>query len=59
MQKIKSWVSANKLKFNDNKTELMFSGKKTTKSATIDDITVNNNVIQRSKGVRNLGFYLD
>ena len=36
----------------------LFSGKK-TKSATIDDITINNNVIQRSKSVRNLRFYLD
>ena len=36
----------------------LFSGKK-TKSATIDDITINNNVIKRSKSVRNLGFYLD
>ena len=24
-----------------------------------DDITINNNVVQRSKSVRNLGFYLD
>ena len=51
----------------------LLSGKK-KKSATIDDITINNNVIQRSKSititinnnviqglksVRNLGFYLD
>ena len=36
----------------------LFSGKK-TKSATIDDITINNNVIKRSKSVRKLSFYLD
>ena len=47
MQKIKSWMSANKLKFNDDKT------------ATIDDIKINNNVIKRSKSARNFGFYLD
>ena len=58
MQKFKSWMSANKLKFNDDKTELIVFMTK-TKSATIDDITINNNVIQRSKSVRNLGFYLD
>ena len=58
MQKIKSWVSANKLKFNDDKTELIVF-RKNAKSATIGDITINNNVIQRSKSVRNLGFYLD
>ena len=58
MQKIKSWMSANKLKFIDDKTELIIFRKK-TKSATIDDITINNNVIQRSKSVRNSGFYLD
>ena len=57
MQKIKSWMSANKLKFNDDKTELIVFRKK--KSATIDDITINNNVIQTSKSVINLGFYLD
>ena len=59
IQKIQSWMSANKLKFNDDKTELIVFRKKKTKSATIDDITINNNVIQRSKSVRNLGFYLD
>ena len=60
MQKIKSWMSANKLKFNDDKTELIvFREKTTTKSATIVDITININVIQRSKSGRNLGFYSD
>ena len=59
MQKIKSWMSANKLKFNDDKSELIVFRKKKKKSATIDDITINNNVIQRPKSVRNLGFYLD
>ena len=46
MQKMKSWISANKLKFNEDKTELIVFRKR-TKSATIDDITINNNVIQR------------
>ena len=58
MKKIKSWMSANKLKFNDDKTELIVFRNK-TKSATINDVTINDNVIQRSKSVRNLGFYLD
>ena len=45
---------------NDDKTELIFfSEEKKNKSATIADITTNNNVIQRSKNVRNLDFYLD
>ena len=72
MQKIKSWMSANKFKFNGDKTELIAFRKK--KSATIDDITINNNVIQRLKSITitinnnviqglksvgNLGFYLD
>ena len=59
MQKIKSWMSANKLKFNNDKTELIVFRKKKTKSATIDDIAINNNVIQGSNSVRTLGFYLE
>ena len=55
MQKIKSWMLANKLKFNDDKTELIVFRKK-TKSATIDDITINNNVFQRSKVSEIWGF---
>ena len=58
MQKIKSWMSATKLKFNDDKTELIVFRNK-TKSATIDDNTIKKNVIKRSNSVRNWGFHLD
>ena len=46
---------------NNDKTELIVFRKKKqkTKSATIDDIMFNNSVIQRSRSVRNSGFYLD
>jgi hypothetical protein len=55
---IKSWMSSNKLKLNDDKTELIVFKKKSTKRI-LNEISINDNVICASPCVRNLGLFLD
>ena len=58
---IKAWVTANMLKLNDNKTELMLATSKRTKhfrNLPIS-ITIGNAQIPLRQSVKNLGFTLD
>ena len=58
---VKAWVTANMLKLNDNKTELMLVTSKSTKHlhSLPTSITVGNALIPLKKSVKNLGFSLD
>ena len=58
---VKAWASANMLKLNDNKTELMLVTSKRTKHlhSLPTSITIGNAQIPFKKSVKNLGFTLD
>ena len=58
---VKAWASANMLKLNDKKTELMLVTSKTTKHlhSLPTSITMGNAQIPFKKSVKNLGFALD
>ena len=58
---VKAWATANILKFNDNKTELMLVTSKRTKHlhSLPTSITIGNAQIPFKKSVKNLGFTLD
>ena len=58
---VKAWATANMLKLNDNKTELMLFTSKRTKHlhSLPTSITVGNAQIPFNKSVKNLGFTLD
>ena len=58
---IKAWATANMLKLNDNKTELMLVTSKVTKHLhnLPTSITVGNAQITYKQSVKNLGFTLD
>ena len=58
---VKAWATANMLKLNDNKTELMLVTSKRTKHLHIlpTSITIGNAQIPFKKYVKNLGFTLD
>ena len=55
---VKIWMTDNKLKLNDDKTELIIFKKKGTETF-INQIKINDNVIYTSPIVRNLGFHFD
>ena len=58
---VKAWATANMLKLNDNKTELMLVTSKRTKHlhSLHTSITIGNAQIPLKKSVKNLGFTLD
>ena len=58
---VKAWATANMLKLNDNKTELMLVTSKRTKHlhSLPTSITIGNAQILFKKSVKNLGFSLD
>ena len=58
---VKAWATANMLKLNDNKTELMLVTSKTTMHlhSLPTSITIGNAQIPYKKSVKNLGFTLD
>ena len=58
---VKAWATANMLKLNDNKTELMLVTSKKTKHlhSLPTSITIGNAQISFKKSVKNLGFTLD
>ena len=58
---VKAWATANMLKLNDNKTDLMFVISKRTKHlhSLPTSITMGNAQIPLKKYVKNLGFTLD
>ena len=58
---VKAWATANMLKLNDNKTELMLVTSKRTKHhhSLPTSITIGNSQIPFKKSVKNLGFTLD
>ena len=58
---VKAWATANMLKLNDNKTELMLVTSKRTKHlhSRPTSITIGNAQIPFKKSVKNLGFTLD
>ena len=58
---VKAWATANMLKLNDNKTELMLVTSKRTKHlhSLPTSITIGNAQIPFKKSVKNLGFALD
>ena len=57
----KAWATANMLKLNDNKTELMLVTSKRTKHlhSLLTSITIGNAQVPFKKSVKNLGFTLD
>ena len=61
MSDVKAWATANMLKLNDNKTELMLVTSKRTKHlhSLPTSITLGNAQIPFKKSVKNLGFTLD
>ena len=58
---VKAWATANMLRLNDNKTELMLVTSKRTKhlNSLPTSITIDNAQIHFKKSVKNLGFTLD
>ena len=58
---VKAWATANMLKLNDNKTELMLISSKRTKHlhSLPTSITISNAQVPFKKSVKNLGFTLD
>ena len=58
---VKAWATANMLKFNDNKTELMLVTSKRTKHLhnLHTSITIGNAQIPLKQSVKNLGLTLD
>ena len=58
---VKAWATANMLRLNDNKTELMLVTSKRTKHlhSLPTSITIGNAQIPFKKSVKNLGFTLD
>ena len=57
---IKSWMSKNKLKLNDDKTELLIvSSKNAQNKIQNKTIQIGSSTISASTNVRNLGIYLD
>ena len=61
MSDVEAWATANMLKLNDNKTELMFVSSKRTKHLhnLPTSITIGNAQIPFKQSVKNLGFTLD
>ncbi len=56
---IKSWLTSNKLKFNDSKTEVLSFSSRFLSSDAIDSITVGSSTIVPSPEARNLGVAFD
>ena len=56
---IKSWMSTNKLKLNDDKTEVILFKPPRSGSCDIDSITIGKTDINKSNVVKNLGVKLD
>ena len=58
---VKAWATANTLKLNDNKTELMLVTSRRTKHlhSLPTSVTIGNSQIPFKKSVKNLGFTLD
>ena len=58
---VKAWATANMLKLNDNKTELMlFTSKRTMHFHNLPiSITIGNAQVPLKQSVKNLGFTLD
>ena len=61
MRDVKAWATANMLKLNDNKTELMLVTSKRTKHLhnLPTSITIGNDLIPFKQSVKNLGFTFD
>ena len=56
---IQTWMTANLLKLNPNKTEYMVLSSKKSTNITIPSITFNNSIIESTMAVRNLGVHFD
>ena len=60
IENVAEWMSENKLKMNDDKTELITVGTKSKLAqVTLTPMTISGCDIPFSQSVRNLGFYLD
>ena len=61
IREVKSWMDSNKLKLNENKTELMLCGNTSGKNKKLPTVSlcINGCTIQSSVYVKNLGFYLN
>ena len=58
--KIKTWMSNNKLKLNDDKTEVMYiSSRYYQKFIKLSDFSIDNIIIKPSSSVRNIGIIFD
>ena len=59
-QGVKAWMTANKLKLNDENTEACICGSKASQlKVSVDSIHIGQSVIPLSDTVRDLGFFLD
>ena len=57
---VKAWVTANKLKLNDEKTEAIICDSKASQlNDSVDSIHIGQSVIPLSDTVRDLGLFLD
>ena len=59
IEDIRLWMTHNKLKLNDSKTELLHVKSRFAKNITTVDINIGNTVISPSNEVRDLGVLLD
>jgi len=60
VMEIKTWMVNNKLKLNDDKTEVMFiSSRYYQKFITLDNFTIDNAIIKPATSVRNIGIIFD
>ena len=57
---VKAWMTANKLKLNDENTEACICGSKASQlKVSVDSVHIGQSVIPLSDTVRDLGFFLD
>ena len=60
IRELKLWMNSNKLKLNDDKTEIMLSGNtKTIKNFPDVQIDINSHTIRSKRSLKNLGVQLD
>ena len=55
---VKSWMLCNKVKLNDEKTEILFCNPKNL-NASLDHLKIGNEIVYVSNSAKNLGVYLD
>ena len=59
VMEVKGWMTSNKLKLNDDKTEIMFLGHPKKINLLPTEVQLNDHLISVASHVKNLGVYLD